>query len=159
MEEGIPLTLKVTEVASMLKISRGMAYQLTRRRDFPKLRIGKRIIIRPGTMLHGESNSLDTTIIIEDDVLIGCGVHIYVENHEFKNPFVVISEQGHSPAKQVLIKEGCWIGANVIILPGVTIGKNSVIGAGSIVTKSIEDNVVAAGNPARVIKKINIFDK
>jgi len=124
-----------------------------------QISIGKRIIIRPGTMLHGESNSLDTTIIIEDDVLIGCGVHIYVENHEFKNPFVVISEQGHSPAKQVLIKEGCWIGANVIILPGVTIGKNSVIGAGSIVTKSIEDNVVAAGNPARVIKKINIFDK
>jgi acetyltransferase-like isoleucine patch superfamily enzyme len=119
-----------------------------------QISIGKRIIIRPGTMLHGESKSLDTTIIIEDDVLIGCGVHIYVENHEFNNPNLLISEQGHSQAKQVLIKKGSWIGANVIILPGVIIGKNSVIGAGSVVTKSIDDNVIAAGNPARVIRKI-----
>ncbi len=119
-----------------------------------QISIGKRIIIRPGTMLHGESTTLDKTIIIEDDVLIGCGVHIYVENHEFNDTSLLISEQGHSPAKQVLIKKGSWIGANSIILPGVTIGKNSVIGAGSIVTKSIDDNVVAAGNPARIIRKI-----
>ncbi|RYY14386.1 MAG: acyltransferase, partial [Chitinophagaceae bacterium] len=58
------------------------------------------------------------------------------------------------PDEQVVLKKGCWIGANAIILPGVTIGENSVVGAGSIVTKSIPDRVVAVGSPARVVKKI-----
>jgi acetyltransferase-like isoleucine patch superfamily enzyme len=119
-----------------------------------QISIGERVIIRPGTMLHAESDSLKNTIIIENDVLIGCGVHIYVENHNFSNPDLLISEQGHSIAKQVVLKKGCWIGANVIILPGVTIGENSVVGAGAVVTKSIPDGVVAVGNPARVIKEI-----
>jgi len=119
-----------------------------------QISIGERVIIRPGTMLHGESNSLENTILIEDDVLIGCGVHIYVENHNFSNPNQLISKQGHSIAKQVVLKKGCWIGANAILLPGVTIGMNSVVGAGSIVTKSVPDGVVVAGNPAKIIKKI-----
>ena len=50
------------------------------------------------------------------------------------------------------IKDGAWIGGGAIILPGVTIGKNSIIGAGSVVNRSIPDNCVAAGNPCRVIK-------
>lgn len=50
---------------------------------------------------------------------------------------------------------GCWIGANVVVLPGVTIGDGTVIGAGSVVTKDIPANVVAVGNPCRVIKRIN----
>ena len=53
------------------------------------------------------------------------------------------------------INDGAWIGGGAIILPGVTIGKNSVIGAGSIVTHSIPDNCVAIGNPCRVIKQID----
>ena len=119
-----------------------------------QISIGKRVIIRPGVMFHGESSTLDKTIVIEDDVLIGCGVHIYVENHEYKNPKQFISEQGHTPSKQVVLKRGSWIGANVIILPGVTIGRNSVIGAGSIVTKSIDDYSIAVGNPAKIIRNI-----
>ena len=119
-----------------------------------QISIGERVVIRPGTMLHGESDSLENTILIEDDVLIGCGVHIYVENHNFSNPNQLISEQGHSIAKQVVLKKGCWIGANVIILPGVIVGINSVVGAGAVVTKSIPDGVVAVGNPAKVVKII-----
>ena len=119
-----------------------------------QISIGERVVIRPGTMLHGESDSLENTLIIEDDVLIGCGVHIYVENHNFSNPDLLISEQGHSIAKQVVLKKGSWIGANVIILPGVIVGCNSVVGAGAVVTKSVPDGVVAAGNPARVLKEI-----
>lgn len=119
-----------------------------------QISIGERVVIRPGTMLHGETASLDQSIIIENDVMLGSGVHIYVENHCFDNLNIPIIDQGHYQAKQVVLKKGCWIGANVIILPGVTIGQNSVIGASSVVTKSISDGVVAAGNPARIIKVI-----
>jgi acetyltransferase-like isoleucine patch superfamily enzyme len=103
-------------------------------------------------MLHGESVTLENTILIEDDVLIGCGVHIYLENHKYSNPFQLISEQGHSSAKHVCLKNGCWKGANSIILPGVQLENILLLGAGSVVTKSIPDNVVAVGNPARDTK-------
>ncbi|WP_438426170.1 acyltransferase [Aquimarina macrocephali] len=121
-----------------------------------QISIGKRVVIRPGSMIHGETSTLKLSILIEDDVLIGSGVHIYIENHKFEgpDPSISIIDMGHTQAKQVTLKKGCWIGANAVILPGVTIGKNSVIGAGSIVTKSIPDHCVAAGNPAKIIKRI-----
>ena len=59
----------------------------------------------------------------------------------------------------VHIGRNCWIGAGAIIMPGVTIGDNTVIGAGSIVTKDIPANVVAAGNPCRVMREINDHDR
>ena len=113
--------------------------------------IGKNVVIRPETQLHGETETLDISIVIEDNVLIGCGVHIYVENHNFKDNEVPIYLQGHSQASRVVVREGAWIGANSILLPGVEIGENTVIGAGSVVTKSFPKGVVAAGNPARII--------
>lgn len=120
-----------------------------------KIRIGKRVIIRPGTMLFGETNDpIETSIIIEDDVMIGAGVHVYVNNHKFDRIDIPLIDQGYYPDESVILRQGCWIGANSIILPGVKIGKNSVVGAGSIVTKSIPDGVVAVGNPARILKKI-----
>ncbi|MFR2812259.1 MAG: DapH/DapD/GlmU-related protein [Escherichia coli] len=57
--------------------------------------------------------------------------------------------------KPVILKKGCWIGANVTILPGVVVGENSVVGANSVVTKSISPFTVVAGNPAKIIKKLN----
>lgn len=119
-----------------------------------QISIGKNVVIRPGTQLHGETKTLDISIMIENFVLIGSGVHIYVENHKFSDSSTPIYYQGHLQAKKVVLKEGCWIGANAIILPGVTVGKNSVVGAGAIVTKSVPDGVVVAGNPARKIKEI-----
>ena len=59
----------------------------------------------------------------------------------------------------VTIKDGVWIGAGAIILPGVTIGENSVIGAGSVVTKDIPPNVVAVGCPCRVLREISDYDR
>jgi len=119
-----------------------------------KISIGDNVIIRPTTMLFADPrHDQEGYIDIENDVMIGSGVHIYVANHRFDLKDKNIIDQGHYDAKNVLLKEGCWIGANTIILPGVTIGENSVVGAGSIVTKSIPKNVVAAGNPAKIIKK------
>jgi acetyltransferase-like isoleucine patch superfamily enzyme len=126
-----------------------------------KIEIGDRVIIRPGSMLFGEidpSENINVSISIANNVLIGCGVHIYVNNHRYDNYEIPIFYQGYYPTKIVQIKEGAWIGANSIILNGVTIGKNSVVGAGSIITKSVPDYHVVAGNPAKVLKIIKKDD-
>lgn len=120
-----------------------------------KISIGNRVIIRPNVMLFGETViDMNCSILIEDDVMIGSGVHIYVNNHKFDDPNIPLIDQGYYPDQKVILKKGCWIGANAIILPGVSIGENSVVGAGSIVTKSIPDRVVAVGSPAKVVKSI-----
>jgi len=120
-----------------------------------KISIGKRVVIRPGTMLFADPVKGGAGITIEDDAMVGSCVHFYVGNHSFKNTNVPIIEQGHSNSKPIVVKKGCWIGANVTILPGVVIGENSVIGAGSVVTKSVPNKVVAAGNPAKIIKNLD----
>lgn len=117
-----------------------------------RISLGKRVIIRPQCMLFADMSGGE--IEIEDDVMLGCGVHIYVNNHKFSDPHKSIIDQDYFPSESVVLKKSCWIGANAIILPGVVVGENSVVGAGSIVTKSIPDRVLAAGNPAKVIRTI-----
>ena len=116
-----------------------------------KISLGRRVVIRPGSQLMADSYE---EITIEDDVQMGPGIHIYVNNHRFDDMNTPIIDQDYLPSEPVRLKKGCWVGANAIILPGVTIGENSVIAAGSVVTKSIPDGVVAAGCPARVIREI-----
>lgn len=111
-----------------------------------KISIGKRVIIRPCTMLFADPRENGAEIIIEDDVMIGSGVHFYVHNHRFNDPCIPIIDQGYCNSKPILIKRGSWIGANTIILPGVTIGINSVIGAGSVINKSIPDRMIVLHN-------------
>jgi acetyltransferase-like isoleucine patch superfamily enzyme len=113
--------------------------------------IGENVVIRPACMLFADDYA---EIIIEDNVMMGAGVHFYVNNHKFDRTDIPLIEQGYYPSQTVVIKEGAWIGANSIILPGVTIGKNSVVGAGSIVTKDVADFTVVVGNPAKKIKTI-----
>lgn len=96
--------------------------------------------------------------------------HIYVGDKTMLGPNVTIATAGHpidpelrSKAYQfnmpVHIGKNCWLGAGVLVMPGVTIGDNSVIGAGSVVTKDIPANVVAVGNPCRVLREIGERDK
>ncbi|MEO5865331.1 MAG: acyltransferase [Nitrospiraceae bacterium] len=118
-----------------------------------QISLGKRVVIRPASMLF--ANMEGGEIIIEDDVMLGSGVHIYVGNHRFDGVGKPIIDQGYSPSKPVVLKKGCWIGSNVIILPGITVGENSVIGAGSVVTKCVPDGVLAVGNPARTIRTMD----
>jgi acetyltransferase-like isoleucine patch superfamily enzyme len=118
-----------------------------------KIEIGERVVIRPLCMFFAESPSLSTSISIEDDVMFGAGVHIYINNHNFDRVDIPIINQGYYPCSGVIIRKGCWIGANAIILPGVTIGENSVVGAGAVVTKSVPPGVVVVGCPARIINR------
>jgi acetyltransferase-like isoleucine patch superfamily enzyme len=120
-----------------------------------KIEIGENVVIRPGTMLFADPTEGGGGIIIESEVLIGAGVHIYTNNHAFSDVSKPISLQGYpSPnlTDSVILKRGCWIGACAIILPGVEIGENAVVGAGTVVTKSVAPRVVYAGNPGRVIR-------
>ena len=96
--------------------------------------------------------------------------HIYVGDYTMIAPNVVIATAGHPILPElrekayqynmpVHIGRNCWIGAGALIMPGVTIGDNSVIGAGSVVTKDIPANVVAVGNPCRVMREIGEHDR
>ena len=86
------------------------------------------------------------------DVTLGAYVQLLAENHTFADPGVPVSDQGVS-RQGIIIEDGCWLGNSVIVLDGVRIGERTVIGAGSVVTKSIPAEAVAAGNPARVIRE------
>jgi len=92
-------------------------------------------------------------ITIEDDVMFASNIHINDAFHGYENANEPYKYQKISRIAPVLIKRGCWIGQNVVILPGVTIGKYSIIGANSVVTKSIPDRCIAVGTPAEVVKK------
>lgn len=98
-------------------------------------------------------------IIIGDNVLMASYITITSENHGI-NPE---DERGYAKqpleAKKVKINEGVWIGEHVIILPGVEIGKKSIVAAGAVVTKNVPEYVIVAGNPAKIIKRYNFDSK
>lgn len=98
----------------------------------------------------------DTHIYIGDYTMIGPNVTIATAGHPI---LPRLREQAFQYNIPVTIGKNCWLGAGVIVMPGVTIGDNTVIGAGSIVTKDIPANVVAVGNPCRVLREINEHDK
>lgn len=108
------------------------------------INIGKNVFIN-----HGCSFLDLGGITIEDDVLIGPNVQLITENHPIQP-----AERKALDLKSILIKRNAWVGAGAIILPGVTVGENSVVAAGAVVTKDVPSNTVVGGVPARVIKSL-----
>lgn len=98
----------------------------------------------------------DTHIYIGDYTMIGPNVTVATAGHPILPELRLEAYQYNFP---VHIGKNCWIGAGAVILPGVTIGDNTVIGAGSIVTKDVPSNVVAVGNPCKVLRPIGEYDR
>ena len=97
----------------------------------------------------------DTHIYVGDNTLFGPNVTVATAGHPIQPELRRKAYQYNIP---VHIGRNCWIGAGAVIVPGVTIGDNTVIGAGSVVTKDIPANVVAVGNPCRVMREIGERD-
>jgi len=116
--------------------------------DFGKnLIIGKNVFINSGCRFQDQGK-----IIIGDESLIGHNVVFATINHDY-DP----SNRGTMYLKPIELKKRTWIGANATILPGVTVGENSVVAAGAVVTKDVPPNTIVGGNPAKFIK--NLEDK
>ena len=98
----------------------------------------------------------DTHIHVGDNVMMAPNVVLATAAHPVLSE---LREKGYQYNAPVRIGEDCWLGAGVVVLPGVTIGRGSVIGAGSIVTKDIPENVVAFGNPCRVVRTVGERDR
>ena len=118
---------------------------------------GCNIKVGDNTVINHSGVFLDTNEInIGKHALIGPKSGLYGAIHPFD---VEARNEGIEKAKTINIGDGAWLGGKVTVVPGVSIGKHSVIGAGSVVTKDIPDDVVAVGNPCRVIRKITEDDK
>ena len=98
----------------------------------------------------------DTHIYVGDNVMMAPNVVLATAAHPVLSE---LREKGYQYNAPVRIGEDCWLGAGVVVLPGVTIGRGSVIGAGSVVTKDIPENVVAFGNPCRVVRTVGERDR
>jgi len=107
-------------------------------------RIGKNVFVN-----HGCSFLDLGGITIEDDVLIGPQVKLVTENHP-----VDPANRKSLDLKSIVVKKNAWIGAGTVILPGVTIGENSIVAAGAVVTQDVPSNTIVGGVPAKHIKNI-----
>jgi maltose O-acetyltransferase len=111
-----------------------------------RIRVGARTFVNYGLV------ALDVAPIeIGDDVQIGPNVQLLTPTHPIDPD---TRRAKWEAAEPIVIEANVWLGGGVIVLPGVTIGENTVVGAGSIVTKDLAPNVVAAGNPARVVRPL-----
>lgn len=146
----------------------------TKRKDILKEllgNMGEDIWIEPPVhMAYGKNVHIGNYFYANFNLVIVDDIDVYIGEHVMIAPNVTITPTGHpvdpelrKPGTQfsipVRIGNNVWIGSNAVILPGVTIGNNSVIGAGSVVTHDIPENVIAVGNPCRVLREINERDK
>jgi acetyltransferase-like isoleucine patch superfamily enzyme len=119
-----------------------------------RVRIGKGTFLNMGVMVAAEQ-----LVEIGDHCMLANGCFVTDSSHRYDDPEKPITWQGFQSKGPTRIGENCWLGANVVVTSGVTIGERCVIGANSVVTKDIEPFTVAAGAPARGIRKVDYASK
>lgn len=112
---------------------------------------GRKIVVGNNSGL-GVNSKLMGRVIIGSNVMMGPDALFVTTTHKFEDVKQPMIEQGFSPEKPIFISDDVWIGARCTFLPGVRVGKGAIIGAGSVVTKSVPEYAVVAGNPARIVK-------
>lgn len=110
---------------------------------FHKIKLGNNVFINSNCLAMARGG-----ITIEDDVMLAGNVQLLSNNHDEYERQVLLCEE-------IVIKKGAWIGAGASILPGVTVGKYAIVGAGAIVTKDVPDYSVAVGVPAKIVKTLD----
>ena len=118
--------------------------------------VSDRIVTIGDRCLIGRQSSIVGHFEIEigDDVFFGPNVYVTDQNHSTRDPLLPIGRQ-LDPEQPVRIGSGSWLGTNVVVTPGVTIGRRVAVGAGSVVTNDLPDGAVAVGSPARVLRTID----
>lgn len=115
---------------------------------------GPNIVLGDRVRINQTSISAVDRVELESGVAVARGCYISDHSHGFDDPERFIRDQPIARVAPVLIRSGAWLGQNVVVLPGVTIGRGSVIGANSVVRSDVPDRTVAAGIPARVIREL-----
>jgi acetyltransferase-like isoleucine patch superfamily enzyme len=118
----------------------------------PNLYIGNGKNIKIGAGCRINENVYLEKVTIGNDVLIAPHVSILSRMHAFDRTDIPMSLQGYSEELGVIIADDVWIGRNVVVLPGVTIGKGAIVGAGAVVTHSVPDFAIVAGVPAKILR-------
>lgn len=121
------------------------------------INIGRHAKIHKNTSIGDHSGigfgcEINDSVTIGQKVMMGPEVVIYTRNHNTQNPDIPMCEQGMGELKPVVIEDDVWIGARVCILPGVTVGTGSVLGACTVISKDVPPYSVVVGNPGKIIK-------
>lgn len=168
IKDIIKLTVSLKIPVYLIKL--GLYYTINHLINKNKAKIGRNNNIHPTVFIREPKNVIigndcyfnhntvitgghgDAKVIIGNKVQTGPNVGFFAANHNYENPDIPIKDQGYYEA-DIIVEDDVWIGANSIITAGVRIGKGAVIGAGSVVTKDIPEYSIAAGCPAKVLKK------
>ncbi|MBL7815826.1 MAG: acyltransferase [Saprospiraceae bacterium] len=106
--------------------------------------MGQKVLIGCGSKVTGPIKFGNNILLAQNVVMSGL-------NHDYEDPSKPIVDQGFN-VKEIVVEDGVWMGAGVIVTPGVRIGRNAVVGAGSVVTRDVPPYSVVVGNPARIVK-------